>query len=599
MKPSVEPLARLIAGLIAIVCMLPANAATGAQTEIELGRRIYQDGVRPDGQPVTALRWNDTEVSGKQASCAQCHRPSGMGAVEGDIQAPPVTGLALFGGGDRVIANMDPRSGKAFNQRHDFYDDDSLARAVRDGQGVTGNTFNNMMPRYQFDAREMHALSEYLRQLSVAWSPGVSADMIRFATVITPEVDQRRRNLFKDMMAKAVQQKNGSTAVASKRGGRRHMAGAAEFVLGTERKWTLDFWELSGPPESWAAQLDTLYRKQPVFALVSGLSTQTWDPVSEFCEQHGIPDWFPSVDVPPANLSRYSMYFSKGVALEAEVFATYLRGLGAAAPARVVQIHRDDDAGRRAARALTTALASSGIDVHERVVSASDASAFAAALDGVTRSDALMFWIRPPDVRALEQVTAPSASIYFSAHMSDAENTPLAPAWKRSSRLIYPYELPDRRQANLAYFKAWLKTRRIALIDESMQSEVYFALAFLTDTVTEMLDNLYRDYLIERAENMISRRESGKVEAEVLASTRALQHRLTPVPSEEDTMMVDAEPTALQQAGMASGRREGTTVYPRLGLGPGQRFASKGAYIVRFAGANGEQLVAESNWIVP
>ena len=42
-----------------------------------------------------------------------------------------------------------------------------------------------------------------------------------------------------------------------------------------------------------------------------------------------------------------------------------------------------------------------------------------------------------------------------------------------------------------------------------------------------------------------------------------------------------------------------TGYYPRLTLATGQRFASKGGYMVRFAEAKGTKLVAETDWIVP
>ncbi|MCU1276457.1 MAG: cytochrome, partial [bacterium] len=39
--------------------------------------------------------------------------------------------------------------------------------------------------------------------------------------------------------------------------------------------------------------------------------------------------------------------------------------------------------------------------------------------------------------------------------------------------------------------------------------------------------------------------------------------------------------------------------YPRLGLAPGQRFASKGGYIVRLAQPSGARVAADGDWIVP
>lgn len=39
--------------------------------------------------------------------------------------------------------------------------------------------------------------------------------------------------------------------------------------------------------------------------------------------------------------------------------------------------------------------------------------------------------------------------------------------------------------------------------------------------------------------------------------------------------------------------------YPRLGLAPGQPFASKGAYLVRFSEPTGTRIVADGEWVVP
>ncbi len=582
--------------LLGTALPLPVWAAelNSGAGEVEIGRRIYQAGILPSGAPLKGLRKGNSAVSGAAAACENCHRRSGMGSVEGNIQVPPITGNALFAIGDKVIATMDPRIGKAWNQKHDPYTDKTLGTAIRLGVNNSGREMNFAMPHYELEEKEMQALTAYLKQLSREWSPGVTTETVRFATVITPEVSSERRKILIDMMHSAFAQKNASTVSGRQAGGRRHMVTAAEMVLGTERKWELDVWELQGAPETWAGQLDEHYRNQPVFALISGLSNSTWQPVHDFCEREQVPCWFPSVDLPPSAQAFYSVYFSQGVALEADVLARHLSAKKGWQPRQLVQVYRDDPVGRGAAQALTHALAGSGIGVVNRVLDDESPEALHRVLKNMKKKDAVMFWLRPADLAMLDKASPPVGAAYFSARLAAGARKPFPASWKGKAHLVYPYELPEKREINLSYFHQWLKLRNLPLEDEPLQSEIYFSLNFLTDTLAEMLDNLYRDYLLERAENMISKRESNKAVDEGRALDALRQPARTAI-SQSRTDMADA---GTQMVNLA-GKRGGTTVYPRLSLGPTQRFASKGGYIVRFASAESDKLIAETDWIIP
>lgn len=532
------------------------SVSIAAESLVEQGRRIYEAGILPDGSTLRATRMGQMTVEGPLAACVSCHRRSGMGTVEGNLQIQPVNATFLFAGaGDRTMASMDLRGAKRMNQVHVPYDDSSLARAVRAGVNANGQTMSELMPRYEMDSAVMVALTAYLRQLSVHWSPGVTDEVLRLATVVTPDVSPRRRRAFLETINTILLRKSGSTAP-----GKRHMFSAAELVLNTSRHWVLDVWTLEGPPESWREQLEAFYRQNPVFALVSGLAGDTFDPVTQFCEDQQMPCWFPSVSSPVEKPGFYSVYFSRGVGLEADLLATYLRSHPSPVQSgrRIIQIYRESQTGRRAAGRLSGALDGAGLTIENHAMVEMSVDGLHRALKGVKQDDVVMLWLEAEALALLERVAVPTATVYFSAELAGGERAPLPSSWRRVARLLYPYALPDRRIANLAYFTRWVQENHLQVLDEPLQAEVFFALEFFTETVADMLDNLYRDYLMERAESMLSEGEGRKAESRTLA-------RRTAGGRESDTLA-----------------QTGTSPYPQLGLGPDQRFASKSGYVVRF-----------------
>lgn len=570
-----KPLRRLLLVLGLLPMVLQAAPAAADDDLVAAGRAIYLQGLLPGGQPLTASRVGVT-LRGEQAACVHCHRRSGLGLVEGDQPIAPITGRALFGPARGVVTAMDPVRGKALNQSHEPYTETEVAAAIRDGLHPSGRAMHELMPRYAIDERALRALMAYLRTLSSEWSPGVDEKTVRFATVVTPDVEPARRAAFFETLQTAFNQKNGSTQP-----GKRHMVMAGEFAMVTERRWELERWELSGPPETWAAQLEARYEAAPVFAVVSGLG-RDWSTVHAFCERRAVPCWFPSVPAAPADDGAWSLYFSAGSRLEAQVLAERV-GSMPQPPRRVLQLQGASAGAAVAARVLSAELKGSKVAVH-----ALAPSQWAAAIATAGEGDLVVGWLEGDDYARLASLAPPAAETYWSTALG-GERLPLPPAWKAGAHVLYPYELPALRGPNLAYFRSWVAQRGIAVVDEPMQSEVYFAVNYLRDTMGEMFNNLYRDYLVERAESMLSLRESRKAVDESLARQTLRQRYMH---------RVDAAPTGVLAAHQ-DGRRTGTTAYPALGLGPGQRLASKGAYIVRFADPSTDELVAETGWLVP
>ncbi|MEP6884609.1 MAG: cytochrome C, partial [Gammaproteobacteria bacterium] len=134
--------------------------------------------------------------------------------------------------------------------------------------------------------------------------------------------------------------------------------------------------------------------------------------------------------------------------------------------------------------------------------------------------------------------------------MANLEGTALPAAWRTAVRIAYPFDPPDRRRVRENFPHAWLRQHQIPVTADRVQSNTYLVCNILADVLDSMLDSYVPDFLIERLD-------------------------------------------------MMAGNLLSTGFFPRLSLASGQRFASKGGYIVKFDARDTRRMVVEQDWLVP
>ncbi len=534
-----------IAGLLVIMLSFLTSAAF-AQTPVSsveliaMGRAIYESGRLSSGESLQAFRDNGLAVSGKAAACVNCHQRSGFGIYEGSNLVPPITGPHLFAN-VRPSGHV-PRRAQAV-EHHQFqfrirdpYTQSTLARALRDGVSPAGTHFQYLMPRYALNDTDMAALIGYLRQLSSQPSPGATMERAHFATVIAPGQDATRRSAVVDVLRACFNE--------------RHPERPAGQV------WQLDVWDLDGAPDTWPAQLSAKYARQPVFAMLSGLGSDEWGPVHQFCESEAIPCLFPNIDVPASvETGTNSFYFSKGVVLEAEVIAHHLTGKDASFLKRVIQLRLAAGAGAVAARSMQQSLTAGSLIVEDRIMQQATMEEFQTATADVTNTDAIVVWLDRADLGKLAHASPPGAGmIVLSGWLGGFEFAPLSDAWKRVVHMVYPIDAPQRRAERMRFNLApWLTGKSIAPADDILLGNTLTACNLLSEAMLRMRGSFYRDYLVEQIENY---------------------------------------PTGM-------GNAPAPQAFPRFLMSPRQRYSSKGAYLVRFKPPEFQTLELVKDWIVP
>src|SRR5436853_7563380 len=313
-----EPRNAAPAVALALSVLMWACALSAAPPSPSSGEALYRRGQLPSGEPVQALRQGGTPLRGADAACGNWHRRSGLVSSEGRIAIPPIAGPYLFIARGKSLELQGVPFVDTERVNHEAYTDESLARAIREGVGANGKTLNYLMPRYQIDDAAMAELIGYLKDIKVSPSPGVSASVLHFATIITPDADPVKRRGMLDVMNQYFVDKNNAMA----RTKAPTLYSSHTMMFRVERRWQLHVWELTGASATWEAQLRKYLASQPVFAVISGLGGSNWGPVQKFCEAQSLPCLFPNVEAPVGQDSDfYSVYFSRGVLLAEQLIA--------------------------------------------------------------------------------------------------------------------------------------------------------------------------------------------------------------------------------------------------------------------------------------
>jgi hypothetical protein len=515
------------------------NERDHSDTNMSIGKSLYEgthatyQATQPSGvKRVRDARDASMALPTEQSACIACHRPSGLGSFEGGVAVPPIAGHLLFNAYDTATAK---RYKFAYNLRiRPAYSEADLRTLLATGRTPDGRQLSPLMPRYDFNDSEVAALSSHLKSLSAERAPGVSEDMVTFATITTDEVPQSDVDDLMNTLNMFFTTKNAGT-----RGefGRRAQAQRKEQIMYLRhRNWQLRHWQLSGAPSTWAAQLDALWAREPVFAVLSGLSGQTWQPVQDFCARTATPCLLPMVDLPPQAENFYSVYFTRGVVAQAAQALQYAKAeikLAAGSPVWVST--SDDAAGQQQKLAIQAQVSKAG---------------FTTAASAEQASLVLRTWVQqsantPSPVVSQKheillggttqnwQILSANSNIYSRVYVDkplnlDIKNDNLS--GQGTPLMASDFRLgPDAKQATLRS-NVWLKSRGLNPHNPTIAQGALFAATLATESLMHVDDKFSREYCVEK-----------------------LEHNMENIPP--------------------------MTAYERLSIGPKQRFASKQVHI--------------------
>jgi hypothetical protein len=565
------PFRRLLGAVLGCLLLgLPILAAPGdqgpktvaglpADRALALGERMYREGLLPNGEPMQALVNGDVPVPGTAFSCASCHLRGGLGSWEGGIVTLATNGARLSQPRYWKFPNLSPEERKELDLKNSpparpAYTDETLAQVLRTGFDPGGRELHFVMPRYTLGDQDMAILIHYLRNLSARWSPGVAGDTLHFATVVTDGVSAEDQQAMLVPLRNYIERHNQFSAGF---GNRMYLGVGGNEMTGGYRKLALSVWTLHGDPATWAGQLQAHLDREPVFALLGGLSHGSWRPIHDFCERAQLPCLFPLTDLPVvSDTDWYTQYLSKGYYQEGQAAARYLRSLGdPSVTGRMLQILQDGPEAEALAAGFRGTLQELGLDpaaLREVRLAKGEVltEASLAALLQKESPSALLLWTGAgafgPLAALAERPDRPRLA-FLSGRLLGAQAFALPEQARPFTWFTYPYRDPREEPAVSKYADSLLAGLAVRKPETRISTRTYAMIQVLRQGLMDMDRNYYRDNFLDR------------------------------IGMQRDQVLPD---------------------YLRLSFGPGQRYASKGCFVMQLSSGPDPQLVRRSEWVI-
>lgn len=527
---------------------------------MRLGEQMYRYGILPSGEPMEAYIRGDVLVDSTAFSCSSCHLRAGLGSVEGGVVTPPTNGNKLYKPYRRPpsLDDVADSAGRFVYAKtipnRPAYTRKSLATALWFGTDPVGETFNPVMPRYLLTERDMDILIRYLEELSSDFSPGATDTSFSFATIITDDVNDADRKALLDPLKRFIAARNQQVKMYQ------------DFVkFGYSptidmkyafRNATLTVWEVKGAPETWRAQLQAYYDKDPVFAVLGGISNGDWQPIHNFCESQRLPCLFPITNFPVVSKTDwYTLYFNKGYYQEGEGAALYLNRDVFSAETGILQLVQDSPAGKALAEGFEKTWKELERPPVKRLLLSKEQLLDQKSLALLLKENpakVLLLWADAelvPLLPAIASRLVAPAQIFVSSTFIGEETVAIAESVRNRVFITHPYRLTpfvgskesfDAKVPILTTAKHF-GDHRIATRTETMLQQSAL------QGLQHLYDNLYRDFLL-------------------------------------DVMSMQMDQVVFD--------------YERLSFGPGQRYASKGCYILQLGEGAEPKLLAKSDWVM-